>query len=392
MLPKVNIKQIRSKKLKKVNTKKKNNINRKKNTKIKYKKGGSNKKIFIGPNPPPGSEEVGGVTIVPPDPDDLVIYIRSTATLETLKYINHGTPNAVYVDKGIGKIVKFGKFERDNKPELALIDNEMGKEQQIKFTDFISNIDKYPELEPYRGTLINTANKSDVIKDLSTFLKIKGYSFYPTILNKDKGEMCRSQVFEYHHNLKRIAHDLKVIREYKDSFIEVISNFKELNLRGYVHGDMRSCNNIEFVKVESGFKVIDIEAIRPRFEKDIISLYDILNYEENAFIDLFQLIDCLEINKFKIGKKYFKHILDMNLILMSTTVRVVKEMKKEDYYFLEENKGRPNWVKKTLNTSLNNYGDDKYIWGLSKETIIPHINTLTELLYDNLIDILNNHE
>ena len=243
------------------------------------------------------------------DEMDLVLYIRHmqddaiynnpSQTDVDLKnglyYVGSGVPNAVYYDTELDGVVKFHKHEIDTVPNLKITDGPIESWESIKinFNDiktFVKSEDKY-NIKIFINQLIKTQEIYKQTKELHTFLKIKGHVIYNNLENDYiRALKCESEIYEYIYDLE-LLYTVNLNNTNYEKFLNVLKDFKTLNMNGYFHGDLQTnCRNMGYSKIKENFVIFDIDSISTLFYNDILNMNF---FSRRVFEDIISLIECI---------------------------------------------------------------------------------------------------
>jgi hypothetical protein len=321
--------------------------------------------------------------------NEIYLLIRNTASLENLKKVGAGVPHAVYLDPIINSIVKFRKRERN--PDATLYNREPRKyfitesmKSNHKIINFKIKLDNYKgyfldpeitELEKHKEVITKVIDINKVISDLSSFLQITGYVIYPNIVNDYNRNIFLGSI--YYQYYPSINNTISININNKDNFLKVINEFKILNQRGYLHGDLQNnCRNIVSIN-ENEFKVIDIDSISKIFNNDFVFISDL----DNSFKDIKDLIKCLTYQKVHIDIKKYESIIE-NLI-----DKLYKHLFVSQKFYEIIDIREPPWVRyQAKNPKL--YTDvkiNKSKWATINLYVWEHIKDIITVLYIELI-------
>jgi hypothetical protein len=159
---------------------------------------------------------------------------------------------------------------------------KISKLVQFNFSGRYSDSNKY-ELTPNDNIIIEKAKKLyNITNCLKYFSKVKGYIFFPNILNNYG--MLKSYIYEDVGKLTTGRKELD--KNISMELVEILTEFKFFNMSGLFHGDIQGCNNIE-LDIHSNLHVIDLD--------------DVIYYEPNSLttvknicIDLAKVTSCIE--------------------------------------------------------------------------------------------------
>lgn len=231
---------------------------------------------------------------------------------------------------------------------------------------------------------INTQKVHSIIKDLPTFLKIKGIAVYPNIRSSisDKSILSGSQVYEFLEIKSTLIEFIDQVD--KSQILQVVQDFSKLNQAGYKHGDLqKNCRNMVIID-NNKIKVIDIDGIDEIF---FLEKQTVITLNKYQFGDIISLCNCFT--------KYLPsdYISKMESKIKEFWENIFKTIKGSEKFHRINYINKSPWVEYTYNESdqpnitndvfLDN-DNDKNNWAIHKNDILSQYSEFIKSLYDEL--------